>query len=106
KDYAAKLEASGLLDRLLAQHRHLEPDTIFEEARGELVCPFEVSLELAESADVVIGDYNYVFDPVVSLSGAKDPSALADAYLLVDEAHNLVDRGRACYSPELVDSEL
>jgi DNA excision repair protein ERCC-2 len=106
KDYGAKLEESGLLDRLLASRTHLTPDVIFEEARREVVCPFEVSLELASQADVLIGDYNYVFDPVVSLSGAKDPASLADAYLLVDEAHNLVDRGRGCYSPELSEREL
>ena len=106
KDYGAKMEASGLLDRLLESHRHLDPDTVFEAARSETVCPFEVSLELAEQADVVLGDYNYVFDPVVSLAAARDPSALADSILLVDEAHNLVDRGRGYYSPELSDASL
>ena len=106
KDYGAKMEASGLLERLVETHRHLDPDTVFEESRAEIVCPFEVSLELAERADVVIGDYNYVFDPVVALSGAREPAALKDAFLLVDEAHNLVDRGRGYYSPELAESEL
>ncbi|MFI5120048.1 MAG: helicase C-terminal domain-containing protein [Thermoanaerobaculia bacterium] len=106
KDYGAKMEASGLLDRLLESHRHLDPDTVFEAARNETVCPFEVSLELAEEADVVLGDYNYVFDPVVALAGARDPSALSDSILLVDEAHNLVDRGRGYYSPELSDASL
>lgn len=106
KDYGAKMEASGLLDRLLASHRHLDPDTVFEAARGETVCPFEVSLELAEQADVVLGDYNYVFDPVVALTAAREPSALSDSILLVDEAHNLVDRGRGYYSPELSDASL
>jgi DNA excision repair protein ERCC-2 len=106
KDYGAKMEASGLRERLLESHRHLDPDMIFEEARGEVVCPFEVSLELAEEADVVIGDYNYVFDPVVALAAARDPSALSQSFLLVDEAHNLVDRGRGYYSPELSDAAL
>jgi len=106
KDYSAKLEASGLIDRLLDTRRHLDPDAVFEEARGEEVCPFEVSLELAERADVVVGDYNYVFDPIVALSGARDPASLAGSYLLVDEAHNLVDRGRGYYSPELSDAAL
>jgi len=106
KDYGAKMEASGLLPRLMASARHLDPDRIFEEARREVVCPFEVSLEVAEEADVVIGDYNYVFDPIVSLSGARDPSSLSDAYLLIDEAHNLVDRGRGYYSPELTEAGL
>ncbi len=106
KDYGAKMEASGLRERLLESHRHLDPDMIFEEARNEVVCPFEVSLELAEEADVVIGDYNYVFDPVVALAGARDPSVLSQSFLLVDEAHNLVERGRGYYSPELSDAAL
>ena len=106
RDYVTKMEASGLVDRLLDTRRHLDPDDVFEEARQEEVCPFEVSLELAERADVVVGDYNYVFDPVVALAGARDPAALGDALLLVDEAHNLVDRGRGYYSPELSDAEL
>jgi DNA excision repair protein ERCC-2 len=106
KDYATKMEASGLVERLLDTRRHLDPDDVFEEGRREEVCPFEVSLELAERADVVVGDYNYVFDPVVALAGARDPAALGDAVLLVDEAHNLVDRGRAYYSPDLSDASL
>ncbi len=106
KDYGAKMDASGLLERLIETHRHLDPDTVFEEARAETVCPFEVSLELASRADVVIGDYNYVFDPIVALSAAREPAALRDAFLLVDEAHNLVDRGRGYYSPELAEADL
>ena len=106
RDYAAKLDASGLLDRLLAVTPHLEPDFIFEESRAEEVCPFEVSLELAERADVVLGDYNYAFDPVVALSGLRDPASLEGALLLVDEVHNLVDRGRAIWSPELSETEV
>ncbi len=106
KDYAAKLEASGLVDRLLATAPHLEPDLVFEEARSEMVCPFEVSLELAERADVVLGDYNYAFDPVVALSGLRDPASLDGALLLVDEVHNLVERGRAIWSPEVSEAEV
>jgi DNA excision repair protein ERCC-2 len=106
KDYAAKLDASGLLDRLLAVAPHLEPDFIFEEARAAEVCPFEVSLELAERADVVLGDYNYAFDPVVALSGLRDAASLDGALLLVDEIHNLVDRGRGIWSPELSETEI
>lgn len=106
KDYAAKLDASGLIDRLLAVAPHLEPDFIFEESRAAEACPFEVSLELAERADVVLGDYNYAFDPVVALSGLRDPASLEGALLLVDEVHNLVDRGRAIWSPELSEAEV
>lgn len=106
RDYGAKLEASGLLDRLLLTHRHLAPDDVFEEARAEEVCPFEVSLELASQADVVLCDYNYAFDPIVSLATLRDPAGLAGSILLVDEAHNLVDRARGYYSPALTEAFL
>ena len=105
-DYGAKLEASGLIGHLLETDRHLSPDRIFEAARQETVCPFEVSLELASQADIVLGDYNYAFDPVVAVSGIRDPERLADSILLVDEVHNLVDRARGYYSPALDEREL
>ncbi len=105
-DYGAKLEASGLIGHLLESDRHLSPDRIFEAARSEVVCPFEVSLELAAKADIVLGDYNYAFDPVVAVSGIRDPERLADTILLVDEIHNLVDRARGYYSPALDEKAL
>jgi len=106
KEYGSKLEASGLVGRLLESDRHLSPDTIFEAAREETVCPFEVSLELAAEADVVLCDYNYAFDPVVAVSGIRDPDRLARTNLLIDEVHNLVDRARGIYSPELSEGDL
>ena len=54
------------------------------------VCPFELGLDLSEWCDVVIGDYNYLFDPVVHLKRFFDSSG--DWLFLVDEAHNLPDR--------------
>ena len=62
------------------------------------VCPFELSLDAASAADVVIGDYNYIYDPVVRLQrfvGAKHMG------LLVDEAHQLVPRARDMLSVSL-----
>ncbi len=63
------------------------------------LCPFELSLDLTEIADVVICDYNYVFDPRVRLKRHFDQKSRAA--LLVDEAHNLPDRAREMYSAEL-----
>lgn len=63
------------------------------------VCPYDLQLELADWADVVVCDYNYVFSPATSLRClGEDPK---EAVLLVDEAHNLVDRARDLYSAEL-----
>ncbi|HXU46086.1 MAG TPA: helicase C-terminal domain-containing protein, partial [Thermoanaerobaculia bacterium] len=101
KDYAQKLHASGLVPRLLAEGSLLEPDVIFDAAKHTEVCPFEVSLELAGRSQVVICDYNYAFDPYVSLPDFGGDRDLSDVILVVDEVHNLVDRGRGYYSPEL-----
>jgi DNA excision repair protein ERCC-2 len=63
------------------------------------ICPFEFSLELAELADCIICDYNYVFDPQAHLR--RFFMRLRETYIfLVDEAHNLVDRSRGMYSAE------
>ena len=68
------------------------------------VCPFELGLDLSEWCDVVIGDYNYLFDPVVHLKRFFDSSG--DWLFLVDEAHNLPDRARAMYSARFCKSSL
>ncbi|MGZ8921600.1 MAG: ATP-dependent DNA helicase, partial [Limisphaerales bacterium] len=74
-------------------------------ARKHQVCPFELSLDLSVWADAVICDYNYVFDPSASLKRyfAEDRQEFA---ILVDEAHNLVDRAREMFSAELLRDEV
>jgi DNA excision repair protein ERCC-2 len=73
--------------------------------REHQVCPFALSLDVSLWADVVICDYNYVFDPTVYLRRhfAEDAGGCA---LLVDEAHNLVDRAREMFSAELESREI
>ena len=70
-------------------------------AEKHLVCPFEMCLDLSLFADGVICDYNYVFDPHVYLRRFFAEGAGRDYIFLVDEAHNLVDRGREMYSAAL-----
>jgi DNA excision repair protein ERCC-2 len=101
RDYGAKLAERGVLPALLAGPPHLDPDRIFEVAHAAEVCPFEVSLELLGEATAVVCDYNYVFDPAIALFGLASEGALEDTFLIVDEAHNLVDRAREYYSPRL-----
>lgn len=72
---------------------------IEQYARKYSVCPFEFSLEMANWADVVICDYNYVFDPRVYLRRFFLEGG--EYTFLVDEAHNLVDRAREMFSAEL-----
>ncbi len=73
--------------------------------REHQVCPFALSLDVSLWADVVICDYNYVFDPTVYLRRyfAEDAGGCA---VLVDEAHNLVDRAREMFSAELESREI
>ena len=99
--YSEKMDRSGLLSRIVTSMSYYDPDITFELAKSTEVCPFEVSLELIEQADVVVCDYNYIFDPYVGLKAYQQESDYGDCVLIVDEAHNLVDRGRGYYSPEI-----
>jgi DNA excision repair protein ERCC-2 len=99
--YTSKMEKSGLLSHLVTSMSYFDPEILFEAAREHEVCPFEVSLELIEQADVIVCDYNYIFDPYVGLKTYSQENDYGDCVLVVDEAHNLVDRGRGYYSPEL-----
>ena len=97
--------ARGFYDRLPAALeegltlRMLDRDAVMQLARRHQVCPFELSLELAMLSDVIVCDYNYVFDPLV----AMDRLLLSpgSACLLVDEAHQLAPRVRDAYSAEV-----
>lgn len=77
-------------------------ETLLAIAKEHRVCPFEFSLEASVIADVVICDYNYVFDPRVALKRFFTQSEEDDGYcFLIDEAHNLIDRAREMYSAGL-----
>lgn len=83
---------------MITKENLLTRELIEQYARRYRVCPFELTLDLSVWADVVICDYNYIFDPNVALKRFLDHS---DFILLVDEAHNLVDRAREMYSAGL-----
>ncbi|MEW4431510.1 MULTISPECIES: helicase C-terminal domain-containing protein [Paenibacillus] len=89
----------AVLDML--EHETLMTRPVIEQyARKHRVCPFEFSLDAAYAADAVICDYNYIFDPRISLKRMLEEQK-RKTVLLVDEAHNLVDRGRMMFSAEL-----
>ena len=104
--------ANGHYDRInnavydLIRHSHNFNREIIEEyARKHHVCPFEFCLDMSLFADAVIGDYNYVFDPHVYLKRFFGDSVQGDYIFLVDEAHNLLERGRDMYSAVLVKED-
>ena len=80
----------------------LTADALQMLARRHKVCPFELGLDLSLWCDVVIGDYNYLFDPVVHLERFFDTAG--DYLFLLDEAHNLPDRARGMHSAILAKS--
>ncbi len=102
KGYPEKMESSKILNRLREKNSHFDPDIVFAEAKREKVCPFEVQLELAQKTDAIVADYNYVFEPGTALRHLSREE-LDDVILLVDEAHNLPDRARKIFSPELLE---
>ncbi len=74
---------------------------IMRQAEKWRVCPFEMELDVSSWCDVILCDYNYVFDPDAQLRRFFGEDVKGDYIFLIDEAHNLVDRGREMYSAEL-----
>ncbi len=107
--------AKGFFDRLptalcdlLSRQSGYSRRTVEQTAEKHRICPYEFSLALSELCDIIICDYNYVFDPQVYLRRYFSPDAVdRERYVfLVDEAHNLADRARAMYSASLSTKEL
>jgi DNA excision repair protein ERCC-2 len=102
--------AKGYYDRIISARNSLfqedafTADKIIEIARTHQICPFEFSLDMALWVDCIICDMNYVFDPRVYLRRFFLENPI-DCTLLVDEAHNLVDRSREMFSAKIEKSE-
>ena len=103
--------AQGFYDRLPAARQAasglnlLNQAALRQVALEHTVCPYYLSQEMARWADVVVADYNYYFDFSALLFGLAQANHWTVA-VLVDEAHNLVERGRQMYSASLDQSTL
>ena len=107
------LRAKGHYDRvndavydLITTEENFTRERMLAQAEKYQVCPFEMSLDASLYADIIICDYNYVFDPNVYLKRFFSEEEKGDYIFLVDEAHNLVERGREMYSAVLVKEEI
>ena len=98
--------ARGFYDRLAAARDEsvkrgvLDQPALREIARAHAVCPYYLGQELMRWSDVVVGDYNYYFDssaPLYALASGNQWKV----GILVDEAHNLIERARKMYSASL-----
>jgi DNA excision repair protein ERCC-2 len=98
--------ARGFYDRLPAareeavQQRFLDRSSTRDVALRHQVCPYYLGQELARWSDVIVGDYNYYFDRTAMLFGWTLTHEWR-VCLLVDEAHNLVERARSMYTASL-----
>jgi len=99
--------ADGYYNRLgpalteLLEKDELTPEIITKCALKYRLCPHELSLDAMNFCTIVIGDYNHAFDPRVSLIRAFGDESQSRNVLLIDEAHNMVDRSRQMYSASL-----
>ena len=100
----------GFFDRLepareqLLRARKLGVEQIQASATEFNLCPFELSLQMLPWMDIVICDFNYVFDPLVQLSYFSTDQSRK--LLLIDELHNLVDRARDMYSASITRTQI
>lgn len=130
RDYERRAEESDAAAALARSSGHLSRDAVYQRGVALTLCPFELARDLAAAADLVICDYNHVFDRAAALpaiaelarrermsagAGDSDDPAGGDgdgaagahdddaprAAVIIDEAHNLVERARAYASPWL-----
>ncbi|MDE6254451.1 MAG: ATP-dependent DNA helicase [Lachnospiraceae bacterium] len=100
--------AKGHFDRIndavfdiINSENEITRDVILQYAQKHNVCPFEMNLDCTNWCDGIICDYNYVYDPTVRLKRYFSDGVKGDYIVLVDEAHNLVERAREMYSATL-----
>ena len=100
QDYHERCLDKNVISELL-ENSIITPEIVYAKGTENTLCPFELSLDAALYCDVITGDYNYVFDPAVYLRRLFDRKDYADWILIIDEAHNLYDRGMGYLSPEI-----
>ena len=100
--------AKGHFDRindavfdLLTKEDAFDREVVLEYALLHEVCPFEMCLDMSLFSDGIICDYNYLFDPYAYLRRFFADVSSGQYLFLIDEAHNLVERGRSMYSAVL-----
>lgn len=86
---------------ILTGENAFDRETLLRHSEKWKVCPYEMSLDLAVWTDAVICDYNYVFDPRAHLRRFFSEGVKGEYLFLIDEAHNLVERGREMFSAVL-----
>ncbi len=102
-DYARKSRA--VISNIIKEKDFFNREVIDTAAREYSLCPFEFSLDLSLRADLILCDYNYVFDPRIYLKRFFQDKIKDRICFIIDEAHNLPDRAREMYSTEIKRSQ-
>ena len=104
--------AKGHFDRvndavyeMITTMEEMSRENIETQAKKHSVCPFEMGLDVSLWVDAIICDYNYVFDPNAHLKRFFSEGKKGEYLFLIDEAHNLVERGREMYSAAIYKEE-
>ncbi len=91
---------------LLVSSDEMSRELLEDQARKRRVCPHEMSLDVSTWVDAVVCDYNYVFDPNAHLRRFFGEGVKGEYLFLIDEAHNLVERGREMYSAQIYKEDV
>ncbi len=95
RDFDRRCEQAQIVPSLLSVP-HVDPDVVFEKGQAAELCPYELSMRVVEHVDVIIGDYNHLFDERATPAAL---STINHRVVVLDEAHNLFDRARGYHSP-------
>lgn len=101
KEYYTKVKDAILC--IIEKEERISSEILQKYAKRYKICPFEFSLDVSLYCDGIIGDYNYIFDPRASLGRLLESTG---NIVLVDEAHNLIDRARGMYSASLSKNQI
>ncbi|WP_293977913.1 ATP-dependent DNA helicase [uncultured Clostridium sp.] len=101
KEYYNKVKDVVL--EVLSENDSISVEILHHYSEKYKVCPFELSLDISMYCDGIICDYNYMFDPRVSLTRMIEQG---DNIVLIDESHNLIDRAKSMYSASLNKSQI
>lgn len=105
--------ATGYFDRnrkaLLELNRgltHYDKETIIEFGKENMLCPSALSYQMSDWANIIIADYNHIFDPKAGLKQYLMEENKRKVILIVDEAHNLPERARSMFGSTLETKDL
>ena len=70
-----------------------DTEGIIEKSAENKLCPYEIALLIAKDARVIVGDYNYLFNPHIRETFlSRISKELNKIIMIIDEGHNMPER--------------